>query len=158
MKILLMLLFILGTLTPSHASNNITSADFINNVVEKRGLKGCKKIISQMFPHDYKNIEVNTRIFPDEKNAVHLSTTYGAKGDSLSTDAFLRLINGSCVATITTTIVFNDSCLSRVSKLDNHTLIGEAADFTWFSNNTGSKLHMRPMGNGCIVTYLTDRK
>lgn len=156
MKTLYIFLAILGLSNIAQGSNSETNADFINKMIEKRGIHGCKKVISNMFKGKSHNVRVNTSIRPGEKNAIKLIVTQGRKGDSMMTDIFLRKLNGKCIADTTLTVTFSGSCLACLNKMDGYKITGECADFTEFKHNKGAVMYMKSIGNSCIVTILND--
>tara|TARA_R110002095_G_scaffold209051_2_gene195286 strand:+ start:969 stop:1460 length:492 start_codon:yes stop_codon:yes gene_type:complete len=156
MKIFYVLLATLGLSVTAQGSTSENSVNFINKMIEKRGMHGCRKVISDIFQGKNDDVRVNTSVMPGEKNALKITVTHGRKGDSMMTDVFLRKLNDKCIANVTAIMTSSKSCLSCLGKIKGYKVSGECADFTEFLHDKGGTMYMKPMGNGCIVTMLSD--
>ncbi len=128
--------------------------DFVLNMAHKKNFYNCDNAIKEVFKNvGGSDIRVDVAYFPEIKDSLRITATFGNKGDSIYIYTIIRKFNHKCYIYENVMLTSSNSCIEYQNKSKSFNYISGSTDFYWFQNKGGINMILKPLNNGCIATY-----
>jgi len=128
--------------------------DFAVSQAHSKNFRNCDSAIRKVFEHaGGSDIRVNVSQFPNFKDSLTMTSTWGSKGDSVYVNATFVKKGNSCFYNSNAVATFNKSCVAQSQDDSFFKYVTEVGDYVWMQNKGGLNSYLKPLGGSCIVTY-----
>lgn len=132
--------------------------DFALEQAHSAGFKRCDAAIKAVFElAGGEDMRIDVR-WKDEtkKDSFEINSVYGSNGDSVYINSRYRFHANKCFMNKTTILTSSKSCVAYANETNAFKFNAEILDYSWFKNDGGVPMHLKPLNGGCIAIFHGD--